>query len=563
MENNIYSYFLFYFLIIFSVVGYGQFFSHITNTKNISKNFGYSGLLGLFFLIIYSYLSNLFLAHGLIHNSFILLLGILSYLFFLKKKFFRNKEIFLIILFFIVLFLSILIFKTHDDFPYYHFAYSYYLTQTSSYIGIGPFNHGFRTPSSIFYLNSLFYLPSVKYYMFHMPALMIMGFANIIFIKRIVKNAESNSINFLTIYSLLSVLFINIFFYRLAEHGTDRSAMILIFILLLEILLLMNFSVNDNNKLIKIYILIGLIISFKAFYFLYLLFFIPIIFYIADKKNEFNIFSIFSTFYNKFFLFLSFIIICVLVTSLLNTGCLLYPVKVTCFPNLSWSFSYEAVTNMNNWYEQWSKGGAGPNFRVENASEYIKYFNWVPNWLDIYFFNKVSDFILGLLALVLIVFFTFYSKTKNKLPNYKILPVYLVLVFLFLEWFYNHPTLRYGGYSLIAALIFLPSSVLIEKRLNQSDNNLKNKLYILLMISCLIFIGRNIDRIKKEQSLYDYKPLEKTYYELGDRHFSIQKEFNKIIQNYNFCKLKDSRCSKELKNNLIFSYGKYIFINKQ
>ena len=52
---------------------------------------------------------------------------------------------------------------------------------------------------------------------------------------------------------------------------------------------------------------------------------------------------------------------------------------------------------MNNWYEQWSKAGAGPNFRVENASEYIKYFNWVSNWMDMYFFNKVSDFVLEFL----------------------------------------------------------------------------------------------------------------------------------------------------------------------
>ena len=91
MGSNIYYFFLFYFLIIFSVVGYGLFFSYLTNTKNLSKNFGYSGLLGLFFLTIYSYLSNLILAHGIIHNTIILLIVILSYLYFLKKKIFKNK----------------------------------------------------------------------------------------------------------------------------------------------------------------------------------------------------------------------------------------------------------------------------------------------------------------------------------------------------------------------------------------------------------------------------------------------------------------------------------------
>ena len=41
----------------------------------------------------------------------------------------------------------------NDDFSYYHFQYTYYLTQDSFSFGVGQFNHGFRTPSSIFYLN--------------------------------------------------------------------------------------------------------------------------------------------------------------------------------------------------------------------------------------------------------------------------------------------------------------------------------------------------------------------------------------------------------------------------
>ena len=62
---------------------------------------------------------------------------------------------------------------------------------------------------------------------------------------------------------------------------------------------------------------------------------------------------------------------------------------------------------MNNWYEQWSKAGAGPNFRVENPELYIKKFNWVNHWLEYYFFNKVSDFLFGIFFVVL-VFILFF-----------------------------------------------------------------------------------------------------------------------------------------------------------
>ena len=387
MNLNIFSYFFFYFISIFAVVGYGFFFSHITNQEKISSNFGYSGLMGVFFLTIYSYISNFFIAHGLIHNSILVVMGIFLYLFFSFKNLHKIKENYIGIFIFLILF----IFKTHDDFPYYHFAYSYYLTQSSSYIGIGPFNHGFRTPSSIFYLNSLFYLPHIKYYLFHMPAILIMGFANIILLKKITQNIKENSINFITFFSLLSLLFIDIFFYRISEHGTDRSAQILIFILIIEILLLINFSTDKKDKLVKVYILIALIISFKAFYILYLII------------------------KNKFFIFFLVLVFLIIITNLFNSGCLLYPITFTCFDNLAWSFEIDQVQHMSRWYELWSKAGAGPNFRVEGQIHYIAYFNWVPNWFDEYFFNKVLDLLVGLFVLSLIVFLTFYSKLNKNL----------------------------------------------------------------------------------------------------------------------------------------------------
>ena len=66
------------------------------------------------------------------------------------------------------------------------------------------------------------------------------------------------------------------------------------------------------------------------------------------------------------------------------------------------------------WYEQWSKAGASPNFRVDNPELYVSGFNWVKNWIDIYFFNKVSDNILVIITISLVVFFFLFIKQKNK-----------------------------------------------------------------------------------------------------------------------------------------------------
>ena len=46
-------------------------------------------------------------------------------------------------------------------------------------------------------------------------------------------------------------------------------------------------------------------------------------------------------------------------------------------------------------------------FGVEDPGNYIQGFNWVSNWIDKYFFNKVSDFISGIIFLIAIYFFNF------------------------------------------------------------------------------------------------------------------------------------------------------------
>ena len=75
------------------------------------------------------------------------------------------------------LLISFFLFKTHDDFPYYHFPYTYHITQNATVFGLGELNHGFKTPSSIFFLNSLFYLPIIKYNLFQIGAALFFGFS--------------------------------------------------------------------------------------------------------------------------------------------------------------------------------------------------------------------------------------------------------------------------------------------------------------------------------------------------------------------------------------------------
>ena len=184
--------------------------------------------------------------------------------------------------------------KNHDDFFYYHFSYTLSLIEYKKILGLGILNHGFRTPSSIFYLNSLFYLPHIKYFLINSGAVFIMGFSNLVIIDKIYNQLKIKKYSFILFLSVLSFVYINTAFYRIAEHGTDRSALILIFVLVItyiESLGILKKKINNINFVIyyeKIIVLLLLIISLKSFYLIYftlfLLWLYQFRFFIFHKK---------------------------------------------------------------------------------------------------------------------------------------------------------------------------------------------------------------------------------------------------------------------------------------
>jgi len=517
-----------YALIILSIIGYGKIFSYIF-LKNIKLDISQLGFFGIFFLIIISYITNFFFEHNYIHNLIILSFGLIFFL--LRLWLIKNYNVYIISIgVFFILFIGILVYKNHDDFFYYHFGYTLSLITDKKIIGIGHLEHGFRTPSSIFYLNSLFYLPFVKYYLFNLGAVLFMGFSSIFFIEKIKKNLKKKQINFILILSLVSLIFILTAFHRIAEHGTDRSALILIFVLI--VVLIESFQKKDlkkidqfENNFAQISILLLLIISLKSFYIIYSIFFIYWIFKAQIYYTNFNIFKVILK--NKLsYLFITSFGIFIL-TVFLNTGCLIYPASFTCMDFFEWAIPIEQVENMKNWYSLWSKAGANPNFRVSEPDIYLSNFNWISNWITSYFFTKVSDFILVIFVICLITFFSIKNSPikDSKKNDYNI--IYIIIGILTIEWFINHPALRYGGYTILALLFFMPLADILS-RYTKYNERVKKNINILIIISFVIFIYKNISRINYEIDKYDYNILENPYYNLADNAFIYQNKISKL-----------------------------------
>jgi hypothetical protein len=495
---------IFYFLIFYSVIGYGYIFSTIINKSSdykLTGKFQDYGLIGIFGLVaktIISYSTILIFPHNYLHNIIILFFCLILFIYFLIKT--KKKNFFLVNLILLLFFIALIVQKNHDDFYYYHFWYSLSLTENKIQLGLGNLDHGYKHHSSIFFLNSLFFLPFIKFYLFHLSGLLVLLFFNLVCIGNIIQNINLKIINPINFLYLIFFVYINIKFSRIADYGTDLQGQLLLIIAFIKIIELFFVKKNLNNYQFEfkfIFLIIIYAISLKS-YFIINLIIIPLLIYIFGYKFFFR-------FINKIYLFFLILIgLFPLLSNFFYTGCFLYPLAFTCFENFSWALDIGVVKKLSVYYEIWSKSLSNPNFRAENPEILLKNFQWVNYWLKDYFIKKFIDefFIILFVCIIFLIFFYKGKKIKSNI-NINFNYYYIPLIFFFIIWFLYHPALRYGGYYLLSFLIFLPTIQFLCNR-KFEKKYIKNSILTLLIIAILVFQIKNYARINYEFKRYDF-----------------------------------------------------------
>ena len=142
---------------LISVLGYGKIYAKIfLNNINFRDNLNiYIGFYGLMLLTLISLFTSFFLKHNFYHNIIIHFIGIIYFIYSsLKKDTIFYRHIFYISIFLIPV---LLISKTHDDFSFYHYPFTKFLTENHVIFGMGNINVGYNFLSSLFFkLNFLF-----------------------------------------------------------------------------------------------------------------------------------------------------------------------------------------------------------------------------------------------------------------------------------------------------------------------------------------------------------------------------------------------------------------------
>ena len=237
-----------------------------------------------------------------------------------------------------------------------------------------------------------------------------------------------------------------------------------------------------------------------------------------------------------------------------------------------WALSTEVVKYLNFHYEVWSKGGLGPGFSIENQEQYIKNFNWIPNWINVYFIGKFSDYLLVTISIIIIFFFffckelLFHRKKKNN-KNINYLFFYISIIIIFLLWLFNFPTLRYSGYAVVYLIIILPFSLYASNRVDFSKKTNLKKISIIFLISYSIFMYKNISRISNELKLpvashHNFKSF--PFYWVKNQKFdNIKIDNHELYLTNGKCWSVPSTCVRDINSIHIRKKNNYIFYSKK
>ena len=336
---------------------------------------------------------------------------------------------------------------------------------------------------------------------------------------------------------------------RFSEYGNDAPAHFLMFLLLSEII--KNFN-NIKIKDISNYFLLSIfIVMNKVILIISILF--PLVFFIKNKIT-------FKLIDKKFFFIIVFLILWCF-KNILVSGCLLYPLKISCLNNLSWT-NIEKTTYVSKENEAWAKGW--PDYRKLNTngishSEYSKDFFWLKTWINNHFFIILKILIpyIFLLSFLLLIL---KNKKSKKLNSKKFINILTIISLMgILLWFYKVPVFRYG-YSYLIIFISLLFAIILN------NYKLKKKSFIiskyLISILLIFFTLKNLNRIVFENKSYFNYPWPKFYSYNQDN--KILKHQHRIINNKKiyfpddeYCMYSQAPCGnidKKLKVKIINNY---------
>jgi hypothetical protein len=457
------------------------------------------------------------------------------------------------------------------DASLYHLPYTKIITEHKIIFGVSNIHFRFGHTSILQYLNALFDNLIFLENGIIIPAAIIFSVIFLLFYNEIKGNYAENKIY--TLFAFLALSYILYGYNRYSEFGNDTLAH-LFFLLICLFFLKKNLNKSTNTEELGLISLIS-IFCFMLKPTLLLVMLIPLYYFVFSLEKKY--------FFNLINFFILFFLLSWFIKNIVTSGCLIYPVEITCFNQLPWytsdiNYPFSAIIqSLDN--EAWAKGW--PDYRgdIVTQEQYVKKFIWFETWVrghGLSILKKLSIFIFFIFSFLLCVKKIPMKITyKNCLNNIKIKQKLLFLLTLsffgILLWFLRFPIFRYGSSYLVIFLITVVCLIATSLKLENKNNKIFYKyLKFFLVLFFLFFTLKHFIRINKN---YEKKYINFPWPQF---HSSIQTDgilksdvikindhtVYYILRSAEGCGYSKSPCTPyELKNVILFKTYGYKFYN--
>ena len=506
------------------IISYGILFDKSILKKKIQEIDYYE--VGIFGFILIGFLAlsiNFIFPLNKIIGSIFFFISIIYFLFHLIESQ-KKKELILIICIMSFITFSMLTLSNinRPDAGLYHLPYISVLNENKIVTGITNLHYRFGHISIIQYISAIHNNHLMKVEFLNAPLASIFAVYTLFLVKKFRVSIHNKS-HELIVIKFLIIVFSLYSFNRFSNYGNDIPSHIFFFILVIFLLEKFNLDKIDNTTFYKISFISVFLFTLKPFMIIVLI--IPLILLILNK-NKFIILKDLRMIICSVFILIWFI------KNILTSGCLIFPIKETCFSNLNY-FDKKIVNIASNEATAWSKGFPDQKKNKKlSLSEYNTNFNWFSTWKENHF-NKIKKKILPFLFFVTLFVFPYMLKNSHNF-NYQSKPKHnksLILLTIFsficsLYWFFYFPVYRFGLSFLATFLILIFSLIFFKFR---NIRNIKyNYFWTIILILFIGVMGKNYSRIfSSYDKLYNNYPWPKIY-TLKENEKNIEKEFKKI-----------------------------------
>lgn len=474
---------------LISILGYGFI---LNQYFRLDDNFFYLKNLifiqGLILVSFFSIIINFFIPISNLITMLITIGGLIFYFFYFLKLKTKSKEIIFIISVIILSFILSFYAGVSDDFVY-HFetiknfknhnifeiTHHRMISYNSNWLFLNAVFSIDYFYSTIFIISSLIY-GILIYDTYH---LYIHSFKN--------KNFYVGLVSFFILIFFLGVI------NKYKDFGTDIPGSIISFYILIIITYFIfdNKVKNVNKTLVLIYLLAIFSFVIKITNSLVFLYFFLIIY----KIN-------FRTLNYKYFLIISLLPIFWFFQNYNISGCLIWPIEVTCFSNNKLAM-YELYL-----IESFAKGDIAASMNTNG-------FEWITVWLQNHSNKLIETYLIFTIIVIYPILFFFIKNivarksllnlNKQHIKNFSYnFFIFIILLSNFI-WFISAPAYRFGIFYNLCIIIFLALPFWIKLLLNNYNFMLKYCKFITFIIF-MYFIMVNINKINWYNDRYDVWP---------------------------------------------------------